>query len=346
MHWMRFAKNLPPGYFTLVMATGVVALACHRWDWNSLAWGLTVFNLGAFAVLCLLTMLRSCFCFPSLIHDLSQHATGPGFFTAVAGSAVLGSQMGMVLQDWVGAAVLWFVSLLLWLVLCCTFFPLVAVKEQKPDLAHEVNSLWLVVVVATQSLSVLAGMLAGHAVWMEPAAWLWLATGFHLLGILLYMLIMPSVFQRVFFEPLSLRDVDPPYWINMGVEATTTLAGVQLVRHASHFGWLHDMSGALKLATLAFWTLSGWWLPILLALGFWRHVLARLPIRYQPGYWGLVYPLGMYSLGTLALSQEFALPILRHLSVGVLLVALLAWGLTFIGLSHQGWRLAVKQPRR
>ncbi|MFJ9591104.1 hypothetical protein [Streptomyces acidicola] len=34
-------------------------------------------------------------------------------------------------------------------------------------------------------------------------------------------------------------------------------------------------------------------LPLLLALGVWRHVLRRVPLRYELGWWNLVFPVGM-----------------------------------------------------
>ena len=32
---------------------------------------------------------------------------------------------------------------------------------------------------------------------------------------------------------------------------------------------------------------------MLLILGIWRHVIRRFPLRYDPLYWGAVFPLGM-----------------------------------------------------
>src|SRR3546814_2735603 len=37
---------------------------------------------------------------------------------------------------------------------------------------------------------------------------------------------------------------------------------------------------------------STWWIPMLLLLGLWRYGYKRFPFRYDPLYWGAVFPLG------------------------------------------------------
>lgn len=328
------AKRLEPGYFALVMATGIVAIACHAWQWHAIANFLGIANLLAYLWLWLLTLLRLANFSSHLWRDLASHAKGPGFFTLVAGSGVLGSQVGILWDAWAWSQALWLLALALWLLLCCSFFPLVAVKEQGSSGAGEINGLWLVIIVATQSLSVLATALASEAELLAPPEWRMVAVGFHLLGGMLFLLIMPTLFQQFFFQPRSLGRIDPAYWISMGVEAISALAGAQLVIHAGEGGLLADMVPVLTLVTLAYWALASWWLPILLVLGFWRHVLARLPIRYQPGYWGMVFPLGMYCVATFFVATAFGLEWLFPVSALMLPVALLAWGATAFGLAQ------------
>ena len=50
--------NLFPGYFALVMATGIVSIAAHLFEMKTVAWCLLVINIIAFAILSLLYLLR------------------------------------------------------------------------------------------------------------------------------------------------------------------------------------------------------------------------------------------------------------------------------------------------
>jgi tellurite resistance protein TehA-like permease len=75
-------------------------------------------------------------------------------------------------------------------------------------------------------------------------------------------------------------------------------------------------------------------------IGLWRHVLQRVRLIYTPDYWGLVFPLGMYTACTFQLVQATGLTELLVVPRMTLLVALLAWALTFYGLARRLLRRA------
>ena len=75
---------------------------------------------------------------------------------------------------------------------------------------------------------------------------------------------------------------------------------------------------------------------MLLILGTWRHVFLKFPLRYDPLYWGAVFPLGMYTASTTRLSQAIDAPYLIAIPRLFIFVALAAWALTLAGL---GWTL-------
>jgi hypothetical protein len=85
-----------------------------------------------------------------------------------------------------------------------------------------------------------------------------------------------------------------------------------------------------------FWATATWWIPMLVILGVWRHVYRRFPLRYEPLYWGAVFPLGMYTACTIRLSQLLDdSAFLMFIPRVFIYVAYLAWGLTFLGLMYQ-----------
>jgi tellurite resistance protein TehA-like permease len=120
----------------------------------------------------------------------------------------------------------------------------------------------------------------------------------------------------------------------MGAMAISTLAGVRLVSEAGRMPLLTELLPFLKGMTLLFWATATWWIPILLALGAWRHLRKRVPLTYEHGYWAAVFPLGMYTVCTQNLIRVFQLPFLEPIATVFVWIALLAWGLTFTGLAR------------
>src|ERR1044071_3426843 len=87
----RAAADLFPGYFALVMATGIISIACFLLGMKTTSLVLLVINVIAYIVLCLLLLIRLLFFFSRVKTDIKDHVRGPGFFTLVAGTCVLGS---------------------------------------------------------------------------------------------------------------------------------------------------------------------------------------------------------------------------------------------------------------
>jgi tellurite resistance protein TehA-like permease len=323
-------QGLPPGYFALVMATGIVSLAAHFLHHDAVSVALFWINVIAYGALWLLTLARLALHGREVGRDLADHARGPGFFTLPAGTCVLGAQFAILRAQPVVATRLWFVGIVLWAVVTYGFLAAVTVKQVKPPFGEGLNGTWLIAVVATQSIAVLGCLVAPS--FAAPGRVLFVAVGMHMAGFMLYLPLIALLLYRWMFFELTPQQLTPPYWINMGALAISTLAGARLLQSSAGSPLLQRITPFLEGATLFYWTAATWWIPLLVVLGVWRHVIRRVPIRYDPQYWGMVFPLGMYTTCTVQAARALDLPGLEVVARAFVWPALIAWTATFVGL--------------
>jgi tellurite resistance protein TehA-like permease len=149
---------------------------------------------------------------------------------------------------------------------------------------------------------------------------------------MLYLSIITLIFYRLTFVRVTSAELTPPYWINMGAVAITTLAGANLTVAAPQWPFLAELVPFLKGFTLFFWSAGTWWIPLLFILGAWRHLVKRYPLTYDPSYWGMVFPLGMYTASTFQFAQAAGLDFLLVIPRVFIWIALAAWLAAGVGL--------------
>lgn len=331
--------SMSPANFGVVMATGIVSIAAHNLGHEAVARVLFYLNNVLFAAVWALSVLRALRHPQAFFGDMADHLRGPGFFTAIAASAILGGQYMLLDGNTHAGQLLWMLALFLWVTLIYDIFAVLTVKADKPPLNRGINGGWLLAVVATQSIAVSSALLAAASQqpyrlelnFLSLSMWLW--------GGMLYIWLMSLIFYRYTFFRFSPDDLTPPYWINMGAMAISTLAGSLLIMNAGDAPYLQSLLPFLKGFTVFYWAAGTWWIPMLILLNVWRYVYKRFPLSYDPLYWGAVFPLGMYSVSTQQMDIAMEFSFLSPVPTVFYYLALAAWLLVFSGLVLQLARL-------
>ncbi len=322
----RAIATLDPGYFAFVMATGIVSIGTHLLGYDLLSEVILGFAAAGFLLLLAAYLARFVFFGPFVRQSAADPTVAMAYFTVVAGTDVLATRFALAGHPLVafglgcGAAVIW--------VLLTYGLPGSIVAAARRPVLREINGTWLVWVVSTQSLSIVATAVAPHA----PAKWLQsalpsVAVSLWGLGVMLYLVLIVIIFLRLLVVEVTPAEMGPAYWIAMGATAIS-------VRAAAGILALHDPDARLLVTALrpfvvglsvVLWAFGTWWIPLLVLFGVWRYVLRRYPRSYEPRLWNMVFPLGMYTVASFSLGQTPGLGYMVVVARAWVWVGVAAW---------------------
>ncbi len=324
-------EDLSPGYFALVMASGILSIGMHLQRQVLLSVLLLAACAAGFVVLVVLNVWRLLRYRGAMVEDILDPRRAFGFFTFVAGTNVLGVRLAMEGHYTVTA---WLLGLagVTWLVLGYVVPWTAVLGPQRRPVVATANGTWFIWVVASQSVAVGAATL-------EPTV----TSGRHELavlavvswsvGIFLYAAAGVFVSLRLLNYDFGPEDLTPPYWVSMGALAITVVAGARIAEMttAPMVAATGDLVAGMS---VFFWAFATWLFPVLLAAGWWRHVIRRIPIRYDPTWWSIVFPLGMYAVAGILLGAIDQLPIIEGIGRVELWFAFAVWVVASAAMIH------------
>lgn len=319
-------ERLSPGYFALVMGTGIVSIGLHQVGWDLLSRVLLAIAVGSYVVLWALTLGRASTHRAALLEDLRSPQMAFAYFTVVAGTEVLAVRLFQANQMHAAVPLALF-GFVLW----CVFgyvlpWQVLMRRDGKPILART-NGTWFIWAVASQSVAIAMAQLQPHA--QVASKWVGIVAVLSWsVGVALYAGVAVLVLLRIIHFGLTPAEFEPPYWVAMGALAIAVVAGTNIV--AMNSTPMVDATRTLIAGTVVvFWSFCVWLIPMLIGAGVWRHIIHKVPWTYVPTMWSIVFPVGMFAVASINLGRVDNLPIVEVVGDLWLVVAVGVWASIF-----------------
>jgi tellurite resistance protein TehA-like permease len=331
-------RNLNPGYFALVMATGIVSRAVRADGSARLSGILLALTIVCYAVLVVAYGWRLAGYRREFLADLADPRKTFAFFTFVAASDVLGSRLAA--DGHSGATVgLLIVASLAWLVLNYGVPLMLIARHGTQSALAGANGTWFIWVVGTQSLAVSATVLPPPVpVWVVA-----LSVTCWSVGVVLYIVVAALVVTSLLQYPVRPADITPAYWVFMGATAISVLAGAQILLLPAD-PLLTATRPVIAGVCVILWAFGTWLIPFLLGAGVWRHLIRKVRLTYEPGLWSIVFPVGMYGVASRELGKAVGVSWLATLGSDEAWIALAVWAVVFVAMLGS-LLIQFRQPR-
>lgn len=327
--------HLSPGYFALVMGTGILSIGAGQRNWHTVAELLLIVTALEYAVLVLLNLWRIGMYPRLVVVDLRDPRVSFQFFTFVAGTNVLAAALA-ARGNLTATTILVCVALVAMIVLGYVIPWLVFLSRPPRSVLPDVGGTWFLWSVASHSLTIGAAVLEHHIAAARDVLALVAVTSWSI-GTVLYVATAVLVLMRLVLLPVKPEDIDPPYWILMGLSALVVVAGTHVVG-MTDTPLVDDVRGLITGLLVLFWCIAAWLIPVLVALGVWRHAVKHVPLRYSPALWSIVFPLGMFAASGMALGGPERIPLVAWIGRESLWVALTVWAVVYLAMAWSGVR--------
>ena len=332
-------RQFTPNWFTMTMGTGVVALILPEFPFaQALLWqvatGLLQFNIMVFSAFMMLYLLRWLI-YPQEAKQIFSHPSMALFLGAIPmGLATIINgflKFGIILYGDVAiqiAQLLWYIDVILAVVIA-VIVPFFMFSKQDHQL-HTMTAMWLLPIVACEVAATSGGLLLAH-----------LAAGQQAVGILLssYMLwgmsvlpafgILTILMLRLALHQLPSKELAITGWLALGPIGTGALALLVLGAQAPHvlafiqqeaLGIFFQNAGIVASFILLGFGL--WWFAIAVLTTL-KHAATDLP--FNLGWWGLTFPLGVFTLAILNLGHQLHINFIVDTGLAFATILMMLW---------------------
>ena len=332
-------RHFTPNWFTVTMGTGVVALILPELPFaHSLMAHLAVllwqFNIALFLMFSLLYVLRWII-YPTEAKQIFSHASMSLFLGAIpmALATIINGYLKFGIHlygDWVVpfAQLLWYIDVLL-AVSIAWIVPFYMYNRQQHEL-QSMTAVWLLPIVACEVSAATGGLLLPHIAVGQQALGILLG-GYVLWGIsvLPAFAILTILMLRLALHKLPSKELAISSWLALGPIGTGALAllilGAQApqvlaVIEQQSLGVFCQQAGIV--VSLILMGFGLWWLGIALLTTL-KHAKTALP--FNLGWWGLTFPLGVFTLAVLNLAQQLHVSFIQSIGYALAVILIMLW---------------------
>ncbi|ENV58921.1 MULTISPECIES: TDT family transporter [Acinetobacter] len=338
---INIIRHFTPNWFTVTMGTGVVALIISELPFlhsqlYALGTVLWLINIVLFITFSILYALRWIFFYQEakliLKHSSMLFFLGAipmGLATIINGCLKYGIMMFGNDNHIVAIAQnLWYLDAVL-AFLVALFVPAMMFTRQDHQL-HSMTAIWLLPIVTAEVTASSGGILLAHT--MAPLDAINILVGSYMLwgiSVLPAFSILTILFLRMAVHKLPEQQMAISGCLALGPIGTGALALLLLGKQATHvlayihmeaLGQIMHYTGIMGSIILIGFGL--WWLAMAI-FTIYKHL--NINFSFNLGWWGLTFPLGVYSLAILELAKQLNMQIISYIGYGLTLFLVVLW---------------------
>jgi C4-dicarboxylate transporter/malic acid transport protein len=341
---INLIRHFTPNWFTVNMGTGVVALIVSELPFMhqqlfALGTALWIFNIILFILFSVVYSLR----WILFYHEaklILKHSSMLFFLGAIPmalatiingclkyGTFLFGSDLILIAQN------LWYLDA--FLALFVSFFVPAMMFTRQDHQLKNMTAIWLLPIVTAEVTASSGGVLLGYNLNPQQAIDILVASYmFWGISVLPAFSILTILFLRMAVHKLPEQQMAISGCLALGPIGTGALAllllGKQSVHVLANFNF-NEMGNVIQysgiMGSIILIGFGLWWLAMAI-FTIYKHL--NINFKFNLGWWGLTFPLGVYTLAILELAKQLHLEIISYIGYGFSLLLIGLWCLVML----------------